>query len=270
MEIGELLNSHDIDEDSVPIITGSAKKALGYRGNNLEYDYWQPILQLTMELTSEFVLPANKLKQETEQPFLMTVEDVFKIEGKGTVVTGTVVTGTVKRGGLAIGSPLQIIGLQDPINTACAGTIEDIDAILLEGQEENEVSKVTSEEQQIRTGFLLKNVEGKRVAKGQVLAEPQSIAAHANFEAEVYHLAMEEGGINAPLVINDRIQFDFWQADITGRVKLSEDIGIIMPGQNGSIAVELEKPVAMEIGTRFIMNKDDGRMGIGVVTEIAD
>jgi elongation factor Tu len=128
-------------------------------------------------------------------------------------------------------------------------------------------SGLFSEERQIRAGFLL-DVEEKRVEKGQVLATPKSIIAHTNFEAEVYHLTVEEGGKHAPLVINDRIQFEFWTADITGKVSLSEDKGIILPGQNGSITVDLEKPVAMEKGTRFIMKKDDGKMGVGVVTEL--
>jgi len=257
VEIEELLNSYGLEGNSVPIIKGSAKKALEYRGNNLNYDYWQPILQLTMELTSHVA----QNQQEVEQPFLMAVEDVFNVEGKGIAVTGT-----IKRGNVSIGDPLQIVGLQSQISTKCVGTIEDIDSALFD--EEEETPKVVPEERQIRTGFLLKNVEGQRIERGQVLAAPKSIAAHPNFEAEVYHLTMEEGGIHAPLVINDRIQFDFWTADITGKVSLSEDIGIILPGQNGSITVELEKPVAMEKGTRFIMKKDDGKMGVGVVTAI--
>jgi elongation factor Tu len=280
MEIKELLSSYGFDKNNMPIIAGSAQKALEYRGNNLNYNYWQPILQLTMELTSCVVQP----QQEVEQPFLIAIEDVFNIEGKGVVVTGT-----IKRGNLVIGNPLEIVGLRSPISTTCVGTIEDINSILLEEKNEDEAPKVASplskgvrglfsEEQQIRTGFLL-DVEGKHVEKGQVLAAPKSIAAHTNFEAEVYHLAMEEGGKHAPLVFNDRIQFDFWTADITGKVSLSEDVrfahrrrrltvGIIPPGQNGSITVDLEKPVAMEKGTRFVMKKDDGKMGFGVVTDI--
>ncbi|MBM3239508.1 elongation factor Tu [Candidatus Poribacteria bacterium] len=278
MEIKELLSSYGFDKNNTPIIAGSAKKSLEYRGNNLNYDYWQPILQLTMELTSRVVQP----QQEVKQPFLMTIEDVFNIEGKGIVVTGT-----IKRGNLAIRSPLQIVGLQSPISTMCVGTIEDINSTLF--KEEEETPKVAPEERQIRTGFLL-DVEGRRVEKGQVLVTSKSIAAHTNFEAEVYHLAIEEGGKHAPLVFNDRIQFDFWTADITGKVSLSEDkeinsssflfdqtfsfrkrkslVGIIPPGQNGSITVDLEKPVAMEKGSRFIMKKDGGKMGVGVVTDI--
>ena len=257
VEIEELLNSYGLERNSVPIIKGSAKKALEYRGNNLDYEYWQSILQLTMELTSRVA----QNQQEVEQPFLMAMEDVFNVEGKGIAITGT-----IKRGNVSIGDPLQIVGLQSQISTKCVGTIEDIDSALFD--EEEETPKVMSEERQIRTGFLLKNVERQRVERGQVLAAPKSIAAHTNFEAEVYHLTMEEGGIHAPLVINDRIQFDFWTADITGKVSLSEDFGIILPGQNGSITVELEKPVAMEKGTRFIMKKEDGKMGVGVVTNI--
>ena len=268
VEIEELLNSYGLERNSVPIIKGSAKKALEYRGNNLDYEYWQSILQLTMELTSRVA----QNQPEVEQPFLMAMEDVFNVEGKGIAVTGT-----IKRGNVSIGDPLQIVGLQSQISTKCVGTIEDIDSALFD--EEEETPKVASplskgvrglsfEERQIRTGFLLKNVEGQRIERGQVLAAPKSIAAHTNFEAEVYHLTMEEGGIHAPLVINDRIQFDFWTADITGKVSLSEDFGIILPGQNGSITVELEKPVAMEKGTRFIMKKEDGKMGVGVVTNI--
>jgi len=270
MEIKELLNFYSpfnkggrgdfgFDKNNTPIIAGSAKKALEYRGNNLNYDYWQPILQLIMELTSRIAQP----QQEVEQLFLMAIEDVFNIEGKGVVVTGT-----IKRGNLAIGNPLEIVGLRSPISTICVGTIEDINSILLEEKNEDEAPKVVSGERQIDTGFLLKNVEEKYVEKGQVLATPKSIAAHTNFEAEVYHLGIEEGGKHAPLVVNDRIQFDFWTADITGKVSLSEDKGIIPPGQNGSITVELEKPVAMEKGTRFVMKKDDGKMGVGVVTEL--
>jgi elongation factor Tu len=267
MEIKALLSSYGFDKNNTPIIAGSAQKALEYQGNNLNYNYWQPILQLTMKLTSRVVQP----QQEGEQPFLMAIEDVFNIEGKGVVVTGT-----IKRGNLAIGNPLEIVGLRSPISTTCVGTIEDINSILLEGKKENEVPKVASplskgvrglfsEEQQIRTGFLLKNVEEKYIERGQVLAAPKSIAAHTNFEAEVYHLAVEEGGKHAPLVFNDRVQFDFWTADITGKVSLS---GIIPPGQNGSITVDLEKPVAMKKGTRFVMKKDDGKMGVGVVTAL--
>ncbi|HIE25668.1 TPA: elongation factor Tu [Candidatus Poribacteria bacterium] len=271
MEIKELLNTYSpfikggrgdfgFDENSAPIIIGSAKKALQYRGNNLNYDYWQPILQLTMELTSRVAQP----QQELEQPFLMSIDDVFKLEGRGIAVTGI-----IKRGRLAIGNPLEIVGSPSPISTICVGTIEDIDSIVFQ-DEEVESSRAESETQQIRTGFLLEGVEGKRIEKGQVLALPKSIAAHTNFEAEVYHLAMEEGGRHAPLVINDKIQFGFWTADITGTVSLSEDSGVILPGQNDSITVELEKPVAMEKGTRFTMKKDDGKMGVGVVTDIID
>ncbi|MFQ6039779.1 MAG: GTP-binding protein [Candidatus Poribacteria bacterium] len=271
MEIKELLNTYSpfikggrgdfgFDENSAPIITGSAKKALQYRGNNLNYDHWQPILQLTMELTSRVAQP----QQELEMPFLMPIDDVFNLEDKGIAVTGT-----IKRGRLAIGNPLEIVGLPSSISTICVGTIEDIDSIVFK-DEEVELPGVEPEEQRIRTGFLLGGVEGKQVEKGQVLALPKSIAAHTNFEAEMYHLAVEEGGRHAPLVINDKIQFDFWGADITGRVSLSTDAGVILPGQNGSVAVELEKPVAMEKGTRFIMKKDDGKMGVGVVTAIID
>ncbi len=259
MEIQELLNTCGFNGNATPIIGGSALKAWEYSGDNLNYAYWQPILDLTMELNARAAI----LQQETES-LLMAIEEVFDIEGKGKAVTGIMI-----RGDIAISNRLEIVGLQEPISTRCIGTIEDIDALLRdESSEEEDIPQTQQEEQQKRMGFLLKDMEEKLVAKGQVLAAPKSITAHIYFEAAVYHLTLDEGGIHAPLVVNDRIQCDFWTADVTGHVTLPEHIGMIAPGQNGIITIELEQPMAMERGTRFTLKREGGKMGVGVVTDI--
>jgi len=250
MEIGELLNSCGYKE-AVSIVAGSARKAYEYKGNNLDYEHWKPILELVLKINAELSPPEDKI----DQPFLMVVDDVFEVKGKGIAVAGT-----TKRGGMAIGNPLELVGAHGSVSTRCTGIVEHIDSPqTLEPQEER---------QEERTGYLLKNSEEKPVEKGQVLATPKSIAAATLFEAAVYHLATEEGGIHAPIVGNDRMQFDFWGMDITGNVALPAEIGMISPGQSAYATVGLEKAVAMENGTRFVMNKGGGKVGVGVVIDV--
>lgn len=250
MEIKELLKSCGYNEN-IAVVAGSAQKAYEYKGNNLNYEYWKPILELVLKINAELPEPQDKI----DQPFLMVVEDVFDVEENNIAVAGT-----IKRGRLAIGNPLELVGPQDSISTRCTKMIEDIDSLQnLEPKEEG---------QEKRTGYLLKGLEGKTVKKGQVLATPRSISAAILFEAAVYHLSTEEGGIHAPIVGNDRMQFDFWGMDVTGSVALPAEIGVIAPGQNAYITVGLEKAVAMEEGTRFAMNKDGNKVGVGVVIDV--
>jgi len=278
MEIKELLQSCGYGGD-ISIVAGSAQKAHEYKGNNLEYEYWKPILELVLKINAELPQPQDGL----DQPFLMVVDDVFNValflsegresrgfpKGKGDtrlshpkIIEGknTAVAGTIKRGKLAIGNPLELVGSQDSISTKCTKVLEDIDSLQSSGPKE--------ERQEKRTGYLLKGVEEKSVEKGQVLAKPKSISSAILFEAAVYHLTMEEGGIHAPVVGNDRMQFDFWGVGITGNVALPAEIGVVSPGQNAYITVGLEKAVAMEEGTRFVMNKNGRMVGVGVVIDV--
>jgi len=250
MEIGELLNSCGYDE-TVSIVAGSAQKGCEYKGSNLDYEYWKPIVELVLKINTELPQPKDKIGQ----PFLMAVEDVFDVKGKGIAVAGT-----TKRGRMAIGNSLELVGPQGTVSTRCTGMIEDIDSLqTLETQEER---------REKRTGYLLKNIEEKPVGKGQVLAVPKSISTATLFEAAVYHLAIEEGGIHAPIVGNDRMQFDFWGIDVMGNVALPAEIGMIAPGQNAYATVGLDTAVAMEKGTRFVMNKNGGKVGVGIVIDV--
>jgi elongation factor Tu len=243
MEVRELLSSYDFPGDDTPIIRGSALKALqGDQG-----PYGEPaIFALADALDSYIPQP----ERAVDGAFLMPVEDVFSISGRGTVVTGRIERGIVK-----VGEEIEIVGIRPVQKTTCTG-VEMFRKLLDQGQAGDNV------------GLLLRGTKREDVERGQVLSKPGSIKPHTKFEAEVYVLSKEEGGRHTPFFANYRPQFYFRTTDVTGAVSLPEGVEMVMPGDNVRINVELIAPIAMEDGLRFAIREGGRTVGAGVVSKI--
>jgi elongation factor Tu len=243
MEVRELLSSYEFPGDDTPVIRGSALKALeGDQGQ-----YGEPAIFKLADALDSFIPQPERAVDGT---FLMPVEDVFSISGRGTVVTGRVERGIVK-----VGEEIEIVGIRPVQKTTCTG-VEMFRKLLDQGQAGDNV------------GLLLRGTKREDVERGQVLAKPGSIKPHTKFEAEVYVLSKEEGGRHTPFFSNYRPQFYFRTTDVTGAVALPEGIEMVMPGDNVRINVELIAPIAMEEGLRFAIREGGRTVGAGVVSKI--
>ena len=245
MEIRELLSSYDFPGDDTPIITGSALKAL--EGDTSEIGV-PSIVKLMEALDSYIPVP----ERPVDQPFLMPIEDVFSISGRGTVVTGRIERGVVK-----VGDEIEIVGIRDTTKTTCTG-VEMFRKLLDSGEAGDNV------------GVLLRGTKREDVERGQVLCKPGTITPHTKFEAEVYVLSKEEGGRHTPFFSNYRPQFYFRTTDVTGAVDLPEGVEMVMPGDNVKIVVSLIAPIAMEEGLRFAIREGGRTVGAGVVAKIIE
>ena len=243
MEIRDLLSSYEFPGDDVPIIKGSALKAL--EGDTSDIGE-TAIFALADALDSYIPTP----ERAVDKPFLLPIEDVFSISGRGTVVTGR-----VERGVIHVGDEIEIVGLKETQKTTCTG-VEMFRKLLDEGQAGDNV------------GVLLRGTKREEVERGQVLAKPGTITPHTKFKAEVYVLSKEEGGRHTPFFANYRPQFYFRTTDVTGAVTLEEGVEMVMPGENVAITVELIAPIAMEEGLRFAIREGGRTVGAGVVSSI--
>ena len=245
MEVRDLLSSYEFPGDDTPIITGSALKALEGDGTELGEG---SIVQLAEALDSYIPEP----ERAVDGAFLMPIEDVFSISGRGTVVTGRVERGVVK-----VGEEIEIIGIRDTEKTTCTG-VEMFRKLLDEGQAGDNI------------GVLLRGTKRDDVERGQVLAHPKSITPHTKFEAEVYILSKEEGGRHTPFFQGYRPQFYFRTTDVTGECELPEGIEMVMPGDNVNINATLIAPIAMEEGLRFAIREGGRTVGAGVVVKVIE
>ena len=247
MEIRDLLNKYDFPGDDTPIIPGSALKAVEAEGNPDNPDT-KPIFDLMDAVDSFIPQPARA----TDKPFIMPIEDVFSIEGRGTVVTGRVEAGIIK-----VGDEVEIVGIKDTTKTTVTG-VEMFRKLLDQGEAGDNI------------GCLLRGTKKEEVSRGQVLAKPGSITPHTKFKGEIYVLSKEEGGRHTPFFNNYRPQFYFRTTDITGTITLAEGVEMVMPGDNTSIAVELIAPVAMEKGLRFAIREGGRTVASGRVSEVIE
>ncbi len=245
MELRELLDKYKYPGDTTPIVRGSALKALEGDAGELG----TPSIFKLMEVCDSFI---PEPVREIDKPFLMPVEDVFTISGRGTVVTGRVERGQVK-----VGEEVEIVGFKDTVKTTVTG-VEMFRKLLDEGRAGDNI------------GALLRGVKREDVERGQVLCKPGSILPHKQFKAEVYVLKKEEGGRHTPFFNGYRPQFYFRTTDVTGNVKLPEGVEMCMPGDNINIDVELQTPIACEEGLRFAIREGGRTVGAGVVTKITD
>ena len=245
MEIRELLDQYEFPGDDTPIIIGSALKAL--EGEESEMGI-ESVKKLVETLDSYIPEPVR----DVEKPFLMPIEDVFSISGRGTVVTGRIERGIVK-----IGEEIQIVGIKDTATTVCTG-VEMFRKLLDEGRAGENV------------GVLLRGTKREEVERGQVLAKPGSITPHTKFEAEVYILSKDEGGRHTPFFKGYRPQFYFRTTDVTGNVELPEGVEMVMPGDNIKMEVTLISPIAMDEGLRFAIREGGRTVGAGVVAKIIE
>jgi elongation factor Tu len=245
VEVRELLSKYEFPGDKTPIIIGSALKAMeGDKGEMGE----GAILKLAEALDSYIPQP----KRVTDKPFLMPVEDVFSISGRGTVVTGRVERGIVK-----VGEEIEIVGLKPTQKTVCTG-VEMFRKLLDEGQAGDNV------------GILLRGTKREEVERGQVLAKPSTITPHTKFTAEIYVLSKEEGGRHTPFFNGYRPQFYFRTTDVTGSLELPKGTEMVMPGDNVTITVALIQPIAMEEGLRFAIREGGKTVGAGVVAKVIE
>jgi len=243
MEVRELLSKYDFPGDDVPIVKGSALKAL--EGDQSEIG--EPsIFRLADALDSYIPTPERAI----DQPFLLPIEDVFSISGRGTVVTGRVERGIVK-----VGEEIEIVGIKDTVKTTCTG-VEMFRKLLDQGQAGDNV------------GVLLRGTKREDVERGQVLCKPGSIKPHTHFTGEVYVLSKDEGGRHTPFFNNYRPQFYFRTTDVTGSISLPEGTEMVMPGDNVAMVVKLIAPIAMEEGLRFAIREGGRTVGAGVVAKV--
>jgi elongation factor Tu len=243
MEIRELLSSYDFPGDDIPIVKGSALAALEGRDDEIGKN---SILEL-MKAVDDYIPQPDRPK---DQPFLMPIEDVFSISGRGTVVTGRIESGVIK-----VGEEIEIVGLKDTTKTTCTG-VEMFRKLLDSGEAGDNV------------GVLLRGTKREDVERGQVLAKPGSITPHTKFTAEAYILTKEEGGRHTPFFTKYRPQFYFRTTDVTGMVTLPEGTEMVMPGDNVSMEVELIAPIAMDEGLRFAIREGGRTVGAGVVAKV--
>jgi elongation factor Tu len=243
MEVRDLLSSYNFPGDDIPIVKGSALAAV----ENRDPEIGENAILALMKAVDEYIpTPERPL----DKPFLMPVEDVFSISGRGTVVTGRVEQGIVK-----VGEEIEIVGIRPTVKTTCTG-VEMFRKLLDQGQAGDNI------------GALLRGVEREGVERGQVLCKPGSITPHTVFEAEAYILTKEEGGRHTPFFTNYRPQFYFRTTDVTGIVKLPADKEMVLPGDNVKMDVELINPIAMDKGLRFAIREGGRTVGAGVVSEI--
>ena len=245
MEVRELLDQYEFPGDDTPIIKGSALKAL--EGDTSEIG--MPSVQKLVETLDEYI---PEPVRAVDQPFLMPIEDVFSISGRGTVVTGR-----VERGIITVGEEIEIVGIKDTTKTTCTG-VEMFRKLLDEGRAGENV------------GVLLRGTKREEVERGQVLCKPGTIKPHTRFEAEVYVLSKDEGGRHTPFFKGYRPQFYFRTTDITGAVELPEGVEMVMPGDNIKMDVTLIAPIAMEEGLRFAIREGGRTVGAGVVAKIVE
>ena len=243
LEVRELLSSYDFPGDDIPIVKGSALCALEDRSPEIGRE---AILKLMAEVDAYIPQP----ERPVDKPFLMPIEDVFSISGRGTVVTGRVERGIIK-----VGEEVEIVGIRPTVKTTVTG-VEMFRKLLDQGQAGDNI------------GALLRGTKREDVERGQVLAAPGSITPHTNFKAEAYILTKEEGGRHTPFFTNYRPQFYFRTTDVTGMVKLPEGTEMVMPGDNVSMDVELIAPIAMDEGLRFAIREGGRTVGAGVVAKI--
>jgi len=246
LEVRELLTKYGFPGDDTPVIAGSALKVL--EGDDDTTDDAKSIFALLDACDSFIPEPVRDI----DKPYLMPIEDVFSISGRGTVVTGRIERGIVK-----VGDEVEIVGIKDTVKTTCTG-VEMFRKILDQGQAGDNV------------GALLRGIKRDEVERGQVLAKPGSITPHRKFKGEVYVLSKEEGGRHTPFFSGYRPQFYFRTTDITGVVTLAEGVEMVMPGDNATFGVELIAPIAMETGLRFAIREGGRTVGAGVVTEIQE
>jgi elongation factor Tu len=243
LEVRELLSTYEFPGNEIPIIKGSALKALeGDKG-----DLGEPAIQRLLDAVDSYI-PTPK--RATDKPFLMPVEDVFSISGRGTVATGRIERGIIK-----VGEEVEIVGLKPTAKTVVTG-VEMFRKLLDEGQAGDNI------------GALLRGLKREEVERGQVLAKPGSITPHTKFKAEVYVLTKEEGGRHTPFFNGYRPQFYFRTTDVTGSVQLPAGVEMIMPGDNITMTVELITPIAMEKELRFAIREGGRTVGAGVVAEV--
>ena len=241
LEVRELLSEYEFPGDDTPVIRVSALKAL--EGDK----EWEEKIVELMQAVDDFI---PEPERETDKPFLMPIEDVFTISGRGTVVTGKVERGKVK-----VGDEVEIVGLRPTAKTVCTG-VEMFNKFLDDGQAGDNI------------GALLRGTKKEDVQRGQVLCKPGSITPHTNFEASVYVLTKAEGGRHKPFFNNYRPQFYFRTTDVTGSISLAEGTEMVMPGDNTTMSVELHKPIAMDEGLRFAIREGGRTVGAGRVTKI--
>ena len=244
MEVRELLSEYDFPGDDIPVIKGSALKALEGDPEQVK------VIEELMDTVDSYI---PEPKRETDKPFLMPVEDVFTITGRGTVASGR-----VDRGVLTTGTEVEIVGLKDEVKKTTVTGIEMFRKTLEEAQAGDNI------------GALLRGVDRNEIERGQVLAKPGSINTHKKFKAEVYVLSKEEGGRHTPFFTNYRPQFYFHTTDVTGVVQLPEGVEMVMPGDQVTFEIELISPVAIEQGLKFTVREGGHTVGAGTVTEIED
>jgi elongation factor Tu len=241
LEVRELLNEYEFPGDDTPIIRVSALKGLEGDAD------WSPKILELMDAVDSYI---PEPERDVDKPFLMPIEDVFTITGRGTVVTGKVEQGVIK-----VGEQVEIVGIRDTQTTVCTG-VEMFKKLLDQGQAGDNV------------GVLLRGTKKEEVSRGQVLCKPKSITPHTTFEANVYVLKKEEGGRHSPFFQNYRPQFYFRTTDVTGQITLPEGTEMVMPGDNITLNVELINPIAMDEGLRFAIREGGRTVGAGRVTKI--
>ncbi|GIV97307.1 MAG: elongation factor Tu [Herpetosiphonaceae bacterium] len=249
LELRELLSKYGFPGDEIPIVRGSALQALESTSQDINAPEYQPILELMNAVDAYIPTPTR----DVDKPFLMPIEDVFGIKGRGTVVTGRIERGRVK-----VGDTIEIIGMGEDVRTTVVTGVEMFKKQLDEGIAGDNV------------GCLLRGIERTDVERGQVLAKPGSIKPHKKFKAEVYVLKKEEGGRHTPFFQGYRPQFYIRTTDVTGEIQLPEGVEMVMPGDNIQMGVELIVPVAIEEGLRFAIREGGRTVGAGVVTKIED
>jgi elongation factor Tu len=243
MEIRELLSSYDFPGDDIPIVRGSALAALEDSNETIGRE----AIKSLMEAVDAYIPQPERPK---DQPFLMPIEDVFSISGRGTVVTGR-----IERGIVNVGEEIEIVGLKDTVKTTCTG-VEMFRKLLDQGEAGDNV------------GVLLRGTKREDVERGQVLCQPGSIAPHTEFKCEAYVLTKDEGGRHTPFFSNYRPQFYFRTTDVTGSVELPEGTEMVMPGDNIAMTVTLIAPIAMDEGLRFAIREGGRTVGAGVVASV--
>ncbi|KQS02383.1 elongation factor Tu [Sphingomonas sp. Leaf357] len=244
LEIRELLSSYDFDGDNIPVIQGSAVAALEDKTPEIGHD---AVLKLMQAVDTYLPQPERPL----DKPFMMPIEDVFSISGRGTVVTGRVETGIVK-----VGEEVEIVGIQPAVRKTTVTGVEMFRKLLDQGQAGDNI------------GALIRGVGREEVERGQVLCKPGSIKPHTDFQSEVYVLSKEEGGRHTPFFANYRPQFYFRTTDVTGTVELPEGTEMVMPGDNIALGVKLIAPIAMDVGQRFTIREGGRTVGSGIVSGI--
>ena len=245
MEVRELLSEYDFPGDDVPVVIGSALRAL--EGDDSEYG--EPAILQLMEAIDEYV---PEPERDIDRDFLLAVEDVFTIQGRGTVATGRVETGQIR-----LNEEIEVVGIRPTRKTVVTG-VEMFNKSMDSAQAGDNI------------GALLRGVKRDDIERGQVLAKPGTITPHTRFKAEVYVLSKEEGGRHTPFFSNYRPQFYFRTTDVTGEIRLEEGVEMVMPGDNTVMNVELISPIAMDEGLNFAIREGGRTVGAGVVTEIVE